>query len=145
MNEKRLFDFCANSAKKFGGNPSDYSSVHRAIMDLCTPKSTLSGRIMVHCREFMTYGLNHLLERSTLPNADGATVSVQEIGEEHLRFIYGFVPTKKRWRNARTYENWFDGVDDCLRNYSRNREVESPENPVVRISLPPSRPGQIDL
>ena len=129
MKAKRLYDFCANSAKKFGGKPSDYHSVHSLIMDLCTTTSSLSGRAAVHCREFMAFVLSHLLGRSTLTNTEEVTVSVQEIGEEHLRFLYGFVPTKARWRNAKIYEEWFDGVDGCLRNYSRNPGIETPRNP----------------
>lgn len=136
MKAKRLYDFCANSAKKFGGKPSDYHDVHLAIMDLCTPTSSLSGRAMVHCREFMEFQLNAIIGTSTVAISEETVVFVQTIGEEHLRFIYGFVPTRKRWKNAKIYENWFDGIDDCLRSYSRNREVEAPENPVVRIDLP---------
>lgn len=97
MKTRTLQEFCENSAEKFGGNPDDYCETHDLIMGLCTVDSSLGVQKKIHTKEFMTYILCHILEASVLTKSDGGIVSVQQVGEEHLRYIYSFVPTKARW------------------------------------------------
>lgn len=148
--------FCQNSVKVFGGVAPDYIIIHDIIMGLCTPTSPLEGRATVHCREFMTYGLCHMLEYSQISNSNGTSVSVEEIGIEHLRCLYGLVPTKARWRDQRNHNKWINGVDGCLSDYRKDtidtdvrlgnvRKETTPRRQVVQIPFPKRWWDTVDL
>jgi hypothetical protein len=113
-----LTELSVESVTKFGGRLGDYMDTHRAIMDLCTPVSSLSGRSLVHTKEFMSFGLNRIMDTASITNSNGKVVSLQAIGELHLLCLYCFVPKKSDWRRVRGNKKWMRGVGNCLMDYS---------------------------
>ncbi len=77
-----------NSAKLFGGNPSDYLDIHN-FMDLS------KGAIADNRHRALTHNawfLSNVLERVfgvTRVNSAGKAYSVREVGEQHVLEDYG--------------------------------------------------------
>lgn len=95
------------SAKKFGGKPEDYIEVHN-LMD--SSKGTIADsrhRTLTHNAWF----IGTILERIfgvTLTNSDGKTVSVRDIGEQHVLEDYRmrFIPSAQDFLQEMEVKEW---------------------------------------
>lgn len=96
-----------SSAKKYGGKPEDYIGIHN-LMD--SSKGTIADsrhRALTHNAWF----LGTILERIfgvTLVNSDGVTVSVRDIGEQHVLEDYRmrFIPSAQDYLQEMEVREW---------------------------------------
>lgn len=101
-----------SSAKKFGGIPEDYLEIHQ-LMD--SSKGAIPDnrhRALTHTSWF----LSTILERIfgiTIVNSEGKTVSVRDIGEQHILEDYGgrFIPTAQDFLQEIPYKTWMHQQD----------------------------------
>lgn len=96
-----------SSAKKFGGVPEDYLDIHN-LLD--SSKSTVADsrhRALTHTSWF----LSTILERIygvTIPNSDGRSVSVRDVGEQHVLEDYAgrFIPSAVDFLSEMEMKDW---------------------------------------
>ena len=84
-----------NSAKKFGGKPEDYQTIHCKLDESKSAYPQMSHRIVLHSlfgREFC-----QKLFGKTIQNADGRTISVAEVVDQHILEDLGFLPSLEDW------------------------------------------------
>lgn len=80
-----------NSARKHGGKPEDYLKIHDWFDQTKAHVADMRHRAVLH----NSFGI-YLLEQcfgTNLVNSDGKTVSVRDIGEEHVLEDLGCIPT----------------------------------------------------
>jgi hypothetical protein len=98
-----------SSAKRFGGKPEDYISIHN-LMD--SSKGTIADsrhRALTHNAWFI--GPDGPLERIfgvTMTNSDGRVISVREIGEQHVLEDFGnrFIPSAQDYLQEINIQEW---------------------------------------
>lgn len=98
-----------SSVRKFGGKIEDYLPIHD-LMD----KS--KGAIPDNRHRALTHNawfLSEILERifgHTLTNSDGRTVSVRDIGEQHVLEDFGkrFIPTAQDFLQEMEIKSWMN-------------------------------------
>jgi|SRR5271157_4357595 len=95
------------SAKKFGGKPEDYIAVHN-LMD--SSKGTIADsrhRALTHNAWFVGTILE-LIFGVTLTNSDGKTISVRDIGEQHVLEDYRmrFIPSAQDFLQEMEVKEW---------------------------------------
>lgn len=98
-----------SSAKKFGGVPEDYIEIHN-LMD--SSKSAIADnrhRVLTHNSWFI--GAGGILERIfgvTIQNSDGKSVSVRDVGEQHILEDFGqrFIPTAQDYIQEMEFKDW---------------------------------------
>lgn len=96
-----------SSVRRYGGKPEDYIEIHN-LMD--SSKGTVADsrhRALTHTSWF----LSTILERIfgvTLTNSDGRTVSVRDIGEQHVLEDFGmrFIPTVQDFFEGMEFKEW---------------------------------------
>jgi len=101
------YQHAKNSAKKHGGRPEDYQSLHDFFDSSKAAVPDVRHRAILHS----AFGI-FLLERvfgTTITNSDGKKVSVRDIGEEHVIEDLGFIPTMERWLKNMPIEEWMGG------------------------------------
>lgn len=117
-----------NSAKKFGGEPSDYMSIHN-LMD--SSKGAIGDnrhRALTHNSWFI--GADGPLEKIFGPviiNSDGREVSVRDIGEQHILEDFGmrFIPTAQDYLQEMEIKNWMnngkEGVPSSFKKIEKTK------------------------
>lgn len=96
-----------NSVKKWGGVPDDYIELHNWFDQTKAALPDIRHRAILHS----SFGI-FLLERQfgvTITNSAGKTVSVRDIGEDHVMEDLGFIPTLERWVQHLPIEEWMLG------------------------------------
>lgn len=96
-----------SSARKFGGRPEDYIEIHN-LLD--SSKGTIADsrhRALTHNAWF----LSTILERIfgvTITNSDGRTVSVRDVGEQHVLEDYKkrFIPSAQDFLQEIEVKEW---------------------------------------
>jgi len=80
-----------NSAKKYGGKPEDYLHLHNWFDETKAHVPDMRHRAIRH----NSFGIWDLEQRfgATLVNSEGKTVSVRDIGEDHVLEDLGTIPT----------------------------------------------------
>lgn len=96
-----------SSAEEFGGKPEDYLEIHR-FMD--SSKGVISDhrhRALTHNSWFIMNVLPRVFGYS-IKNSDGKEVSVQDIGEQHVREDYRgrFIPSAQDFLERMEYADW---------------------------------------
>jgi hypothetical protein len=96
-----------SSAKKFGGKPEDYIEIHN-LMD--SSKGTMADsrhRTLTHNAWFVGTILE-LIFGVTLKNSDGMTISVRDIGEQHVLedFRGRFIPSAQDFLQEMEVKEW---------------------------------------
>lgn len=95
------------SAKKYGGKPEDYIAIHN-LMD--SSKGTIADsrhRALTHNAWFVGTILEKIFG-VTLKNSDGMTVSVRDIGEQHVLEDYRmrFIPSAQDFLQEMEVKTW---------------------------------------
>ena len=101
-----------NSARKFGGEPEDYLSIHQWFDESKAFMADFRHRALRHHCEGI-----FLAERIfgvVIRNAAGREVPVRYIGEQHVREDLGRVPSFQDWATAIKLERWMYG-QNCQR------------------------------
>jgi hypothetical protein len=96
-----------SSAKKFGGLPEDYIKIHN-LMD--SSKGTIADsrhRALTHNAWFVGTILEQIFG-VTFQNSDGMTVSVRDIGEQHVLEDYRmrFIPSAQDYLQEMEVKEW---------------------------------------
>ena len=96
-----------SSAKRFGGKPEDYIEIHN-LMD--SSKGTIADsrhRALTHNAWFVGTILEKIFG-VTFCNSDGLTVSVRDIGEQHVLEDYRmrFIPSAQDFLQEMEVKEW---------------------------------------
>lgn len=96
------------SAKRHGGEPSDYQPVHDFIDSSKSCLGDVRHRALLH----NTWGV-FLCERMfgvTIENGEGKAVPTRLIAEEHIQDDLGFIPTVEHWLGEMPVQVWMGGT-----------------------------------
>lgn len=96
------------SVKRFGGVEDDYIAIHEFIDHSKSSVADVRHRAMLHS----AWGI-YLTSRvfgDLITNADGKTVSVRDVAEEHILQDLGFIPTMQDWLKGLPIEGWMSGT-----------------------------------
>ena len=106
-----------NSARKFGGKPEDYISIHN-LMD--SSKGAIGDnrhRCLTHNSWFISAdGPLEKIFGVVIKNSDGKDVSVRDIGEQHILEDYGmrFIPTPQDYLQEMEIKGWMNNSKDSV-------------------------------
>jgi len=104
------YNHARNSVKKWKGHISDYMPIHNFIDSSKAHFADVRHRALLHS----TFGI-FLLEQVfgiTITNSDGITISVRDIGEQHVLEDLGHIPCVADYLNSMTLEKWMGGPKD---------------------------------
>lgn len=109
-----------SSARKFGGTPEDYISLHNF---LDSSKGAI-GDNRHRCLTHNTWFLSNVLERVfgvTITNSDGKKVSVRDIGEQHVLEDYRgkFIPTAQDFLQEMEIKDWMQNGNNVPPSFER--------------------------
>lgn len=96
-----------NSAKKFGGCPTDYLEIHDFFDSSKAHVADMRHRALLH----NTFGI-FLAERifgTYLTNSDGQKVQVRDIGEQHVLEDMGQIPPVADYLAGMPMYGWLGG------------------------------------
>lgn len=96
-----------SSAKRFGGKPEDYLEIHN-LMD--SSKAVIADsrhRALTHTSWFVGFILEKIFG-TTIQNSDGKTVSVRDVGEQHILEDFGhrFIPSAQDFLEGMEMKEW---------------------------------------
>jgi len=117
-----------NSAKKFGGKPEDYMSIHN-LMD--SSKGAIGDnrhRTLTHNSWFISAdGPLEKIFGPVIMNSDGREVSVRDIGEQHILEDFGmkFIPTAQDYLQEMEIKSWMnngkEGIPDSFKKIEKTK------------------------
>lgn len=96
-----------SSARRFGGQPSDYLALHDF---LDSSKGTIADsrhRALTHTSWFLSVVLERVFG-TNITNSDGRLVSVRELGEQHVLEDFGgrFIPSAQDYLANMELSDW---------------------------------------
>ena len=96
-----------SSSRRFGGKPEDYIEIHN-LMD--SSKGVIADsrhRALTHTSWFLSVILERIFG-VTIKNSNGRTVSVRDIGEQHVLEDFGnrFIPSAQDYLQGMSFEEW---------------------------------------
>jgi hypothetical protein len=96
-----------SSARRFGGKPEDYIEIHN-LMD--SSKAVIADsrhRALTHTSWFVGFILEKIFG-TTLVNSAGKTISVRDIGEQHVLEDFGgrFIPSAQDYLQEMEFKEW---------------------------------------
>jgi hypothetical protein len=96
-----------SSARKYGGKPEDYIEIHN-LLD--SSKGTIADsrhRALTHTSWFLSVILERIFG-VVITNSAGRTVSVRDIGEQHVLEDFGnrFIPSAQDYLQGIEAEEW---------------------------------------
>jgi hypothetical protein len=121
-----------SSARKYGGRPEDYIEIHN-LMD--SSKSCIGDnrhRALTHNSWFIgAGGPLELIFGVVIKNSDGKSVSVRDIGEQHVLEDFGmrFIPTAQDYLQEMESRSWMsNGREDSPSSYKKvaSRRAKKP-------------------
>lgn len=125
-----------SSARKFGGKPDDYIEIHN-LMD--SSKATIADsrhRALTHNSWFVGVILEKIFG-VTLTNSDGKTISVREIGEQHVLEDFGnrFIPSAQDYLQEIEIQEWMIKGTGCPPSFAKLNKRRSfiPTKPLASI------------
>jgi len=97
-----------SSAKKFGGIPEDYLPIHNLLDSSKGVIADNRHRSLTHNAWFLSVMLEKVFG-STLVNSGGKTISVRDIGEQHVFEDMGCIPSAQDFLDNMEYKSWMEG------------------------------------
>lgn len=97
-----------NSVRRFGGRVEDYLPIHEKMDSTKAAHAEANHRIVFHSA-FGIYLVEELFGR-VITNADGRTVCVRDIAEQHVIDDLGFIPSLSDWLEHVQVEAWMMGL-----------------------------------
>lgn len=95
-----------SSAKHFGGKPEDYLDIHQFLDSSKSVIADNRHRCLTHNSWFLSVVLERIFG-VTLVNSDGNTVSVRNIGEQHVgEDFHGFIPSAQDYLQEMEFKPW---------------------------------------
>jgi len=98
-----------NSVRKYGGRVKDYQHIHDFFDSSKATLPDVRHRAILHS----AFGI-FLLEKVfgvTMVNSDGKTVSIRDLGEDHVKEDLGFIPTVEHWLKNMEIQDWMFGIE----------------------------------
>ena len=96
-----------SSAKRFGGRPEDYLSVHEWFDESKSFVADFRHRVLRHHAEGI-YLAERIFGREIL-NSDGRRIPVRYIGEQHIKEDLGRIPSFQDWITELPIRPWMYG------------------------------------
>lgn len=108
-----------NSAKKFGGKPEDYVSIHNWFDQTKAAFPSMQHRAILH----NAFGcqLASQVFGETITNNDGTKVPVRLIAEQHILEDLGFIPSIQDYLHDLPIKDWMVGGRKKL--LSKNKKL----------------------
>lgn len=96
-----------SSAKRFGGDPSEYLAIHDFLDSYKGAVSDARGRIATHNAWFVREVIERVFGHN-FTNSAGRVVSTREVAEMHVAEDYHgkFIPTLQDWIEAMPMKEW---------------------------------------
>lgn len=119
-----------NSAKRFGGDPSDYLYIHNWFDQTKAHVPDMRHRAILHssfgiflCEDkFGTYTVNR----------DGVRVQIRDIGEWHVIEDVGFIPTVQDYLKDMPFYDWLGGSPRKVKKTTLDEIVKEVEKTTPR-------------
>ena len=96
-----------NTAKRHGGKPEDYQTIHDWFDQTKKCLPDMRHRMVLH-NAFGVYLVEQVFG-ITITNSDGNIVSVREIGEQHVIDDLGHIPTLEKCFKSMEFSPWMGG------------------------------------
>ena len=125
-----------SSVKKWGGVVADYLPLHDWFDQTKAHHATVAHRAVLH-NAFGIYLLETVFGH-TITNADGHTVHVRDVGEQHVLEDLGFIPSLDQWLRNVPLQPWMAGAGRGV--FARHGTAPAV---VERVTAGPGRP-QVD-
>jgi hypothetical protein len=134
-----------SSVRKWGGRPDDYLPLHQWFDQSKAILADPRHRALRHHAEgiFML----ETLFGATLVNADGRTVPVRLVGEQHVREDLGSIPSFADWARLIAPQAWMlrgHHLDDPLAELADQSDLGS-ESPVARSHPAAGRSVRVEI
>lgn len=98
------FIHAKSSARKFGGQPSDYQTLHDWFDDSKSAWADSRHRALRH-HSLGIFWAEEVFGK-TIRNSDGDDVPVRLLGEQHVIEDCGFIPTVEDWLDQLPRKDW---------------------------------------
>lgn len=95
------------SARKFGGDESDYISIHEKMDSTKIAYAEVSHRVIFHSA-FGIYLIEDIFGKEII-NSEGGLVSVRDIAEQHVLEDLGCIPSLGDWLSEIKIKPWMAG------------------------------------
>jgi len=113
-----------SSARKFGGIPEDYLSIHIKMDCSKAYFPSNAHRALTH-HSFWIHEVMVPLFGYVMENSDGKKISVKDICEQHVLEDFGmrFIPTAQDYIENMEFKDWMqNGVKDIPSSYRKIKE-----------------------
>jgi len=104
----KAFRHAERSVARFGGVVDDYLPIHEKMDQSKMSHAEVTHRAVFHS-SYGIYLIEDLFGR-TLVNADGNTVCVRDVAEQHVLDDLGFIPSLDAWLQLIPVQPWMMGV-----------------------------------
>jgi hypothetical protein len=96
-----------SSARRFGGKPEDYIEIHNLLDKSKGTVADSRHRALTHTSWFLSEILE-LIFGVTIENSDNRTISVRDIGEQHVLEDFGnrFIPSAQDYLQEIELKEW---------------------------------------
>lgn len=116
-----------SSAKKFGGKPEDYEKFHEWFDQTKSLLPDQRHRAILHS----SFGIFLCTQvfGNTFVNSDGKTVSVRDVGEQHVLedFRGKFIPTAQDYLQEIEYKPWMENGKDYPPSFQKINKLRQEE------------------
>src|SRR4051794_7800805 len=99
------YHHAVSSAKRFGGDPSDYQDVHDFFDSTKAAWADGRHRAILHS-SFGIFLAERVFGHTITRKSDGKQVPTRIIGEQHVREDHGRIPTIQDWLQNLPVEPW---------------------------------------
>ena len=114
-----------SSARKYGGEPEDYLSIHQWFDESKSSFADIRHRALRHHAEGIF--LCEQVFGVTLTNSAGKKVPVRFIGEQHVQEDLGWIPSAADWLKEIRPKSWMG---------PRSKLQHPPDNETAKVSSP---------
>ena len=121
-----------SSARKFGGEPADYLSIHEWFDQTKMCWADTRHRAILHS-SFGVFLCEQMFGVTITRDSDGKQVPTRLIGEQHIMEDLGRIPTIQDWLDGLPYKTWMINGARPL-----SRELEQSQKADEKPSLPTS-------
>lgn len=115
-----------SSAKKFGGEYTDYLEIHKFMDSSKAAFADNRHRTLTHNAWF----IEHVIDRvfgDYIINSKGRKISTREIAELHVIEDFGYIPTVQDYLESMQYKKWMEnGIElpPSLSGKIKHKQIE---------------------
>jgi hypothetical protein len=100
------YHHAVSSARKFGGEASDYLKIHQWFDETKAVLADARHRALRHHAEGIF--LCEAIFGVTIVNSNGREIPVRQIGEQHVQEDMGWIPSAVDWLRLIPHEEWMN-------------------------------------